>query len=62
MSESTPSQAEGERDEDDSGTGLGPRTSDPQEPPRTTPSQAEGDEEASDDERSEEWESGRSGP
>ncbi|WP_458244854.1 hypothetical protein [Streptomyces sp. MAI_2237] len=62
MSESTPSQAEGERDEDDPGTGRRPSGTDPQEPPRTTPSQAEGDEEASDEERSEEWESGRSGP
>ncbi|MFJ9728449.1 hypothetical protein ACIRP3_37475 [Streptomyces sp. NPDC101209] len=62
MSEQTPSQAEGEREDDDGAPDLRPRTSDRQEPPRTTPSQAEGDEDAAEEEKSEAWESGWSGP
>ncbi|WP_447040816.1 hypothetical protein [Streptomyces sp. DSM 118878] len=42
MSESTPSQAEGERDTGPDDTGRPARDERP-DPPRTTPSQAEGD-------------------
>ncbi|MFJ5531874.1 hypothetical protein [Streptomyces sp. NPDC093261] len=41
MSESTPSQAEGERFPDEIG--------DPDQPPRTTPSQAEGEDDEADE-------------
>ncbi|CAM5705975.1 hypothetical protein SALBM135S_07675 [Streptomyces alboniger] len=48
MSEDTPSQAEGERDED--GGEAGRRTrGDRAQPPRTTPSQAEGDDDGEGD-------------
>ncbi|WP_328504538.1 hypothetical protein OG828_46085 [Streptomyces sp. NBC_00457] len=63
MSEHTPSQAEGER-QDDTATERKTEQGDPQEAPRTTPSQAEGDragEEAKEGDAAE-WESGWSGP
>ncbi|MFE3849693.1 hypothetical protein ACFXPN_00950 [Streptomyces griseorubiginosus] len=62
MSEQTPSQAEGEREEDVPEE----ETSGRRDTPRTTPSQAEGDdtedEEPEQGEERAEWESGWSGP
>ncbi|MEW2422920.1 hypothetical protein ACWD6Q_16695 [Streptomyces nigra] len=58
MTEPTPSQAEGDRDQDDTPDQT-------EEAARTTPSQAEGDRSDDDDDPSEaqrEWESGWSGP
>jgi hypothetical protein len=48
MSESTPSQAEGDRDASDDEANGPSRSGAPEhaEPPRTTPSQAEGDDDA----------------
>ena len=63
MSEQTPSEAEGERQED-TAVGDEPETSSGRrEVPRTTPSQTEDDDSPTgDEERSEEWERGWSGP
>ncbi|MEV6553029.1 hypothetical protein AB0M57_30640 [Streptomyces sp. NPDC051597] len=49
MSETTPSQAEGERDAIGE-EANGPASDRQPEPPRTTPSQAEGDDDQSEDE------------
>ncbi|WP_328442059.1 hypothetical protein OHA71_47100 [Streptomyces sp. NBC_00444] len=63
MSEHTPSQAEGER-QDDTATDRKTEQGDHREAPRTTPSQAEGDRAVreAEEEVAAEWESGWSGP
>lgn len=62
MSEQTPSQAEGER-QDDTATDEGPEQAGGRDAPRTTPSQAEGDRAGEEAEEGDaEWESGWSGP
>ncbi|WP_037681376.1 hypothetical protein [Streptomyces cellulosae] len=63
MSEQTPSQAEGERQQNSPDHETD--SPEPRDVPRTTPSQAEGDDDDEADEStegSEEWESGWSGP
>ncbi|MFJ2259074.1 hypothetical protein ACIOKD_12145 [Streptomyces sp. NPDC087844] len=60
MSEQTPSQAEGEQQQKSSPDDTA-QTPEHPDVPRTTPSQAEG-EEPQDEEETEAWESGWSGP